>query len=321
MATSDTNGPFTPASHCTDDIYYIINSVDTCTGFDGSTLDCRYYHLGPLSSTSDCFPTGWQPIPGSFISSNGCPRGYTKECQHAEASEMTATCCPSNYNCQSSNLKDPAYRSTEPCYQHMDTRLTYVYTTKTAGRPSETSTITGEALGGLNAYGIEIRWGMSDLTSTAAMTSTTTTTSPLIPTINPTDQTTLPSSYPSPLSAGAGAGIGVGATAAFALILAGVFLLWRRRRERHEENMEVAQNILPLDGNLQPTDTILGHMCSDRSASAGLAQRPYYDTGCPEMPGQPPPLSSKFLKIWNHGRTVDWVGNFRRQNSVSVLDR
>ncbi|KAI0849987.1 hypothetical protein F5Y00DRAFT_261091 [Daldinia vernicosa] len=291
MAISDTDAPFDPASYCTDDIYYIINSVDTCTGFDGSTLDCRYYHLGPSTSTSDCFPTDWQPIPGSFISSSKCPSRYVNACQHAETSEMIATCCPIGYNCQSSNLKDPAYRSTEPCYQHMDTRLTYVYTTKTAGRPSETSTITGEALGGLNAYGIEIRWGMSDPTSTAATTSITTTDISLKPTVASTAQATLSSSsYPRPLSAGAGAGIGVGAAAAFALLLAGAFLLWRRRRKCPEEKVNVAQNTLPLDGNFRIADTMSGHTCSDRSASARLAQRPYQDTECSEMPGQSSPV-------------------------------
>ncbi|KAI1654080.1 hypothetical protein F4813DRAFT_234488 [Daldinia decipiens] len=78
--------------------------------------------------------------------------------------------------------------------------------------------------------------------------------------------------------------------AAFTCILARVFLLWRRRRKCHEEDIKTAENTLPPDGNLQPTDTMSGHTCSDRSASARLAQWPYYNTECSEMPGQSSPV-------------------------------
>ncbi|KAI0894380.1 hypothetical protein F4806DRAFT_472976 [Annulohypoxylon nitens] len=208
---------FIPASSCTQDIYFVVNQDVICNNARTSSA-CAYFHLGPTTSTSACFPTSWSPRSGAYISPGGCPSGYTVACAYTEAPESTATCCPSGFSCQTDQFHELSWRTSDICFQEMTSSVAYQYTISTAGQDPETSATSGVS-GQLNAYGVAIRWNSSDLT--AASTST-------------------PTGSIRGLSQGAKAAIGVGAAIAGILILVGAFLLWRRsRRHRKEEPVVV----------------------------------------------------------------------------------
>ncbi|KAI8966110.1 hypothetical protein F5Y11DRAFT_310351, partial [Daldinia sp. FL1419] len=283
MDTSQTTKVFTPSPSCTQDIYGLID-IKYCVGYTSSTSftkRCPFYHLGPSTSTSDCFPTDWQPTPGAFIYSDKCPSGYSIMCQHDNGLESTATCCPYHYSCQSAGSFDFGYRTTEACRLPMDTDVVYVFTTRTEGKPPETMTITGNSGGAINAFGVEIRWAASDPASSIVATSS------LGPKSTSTTRTPLSSSLLSSpsagsLSAGAGAGIGIGALAAVALIVAGAFLLWRRRRKNYGDKEAVVQNIPSPYESMQPVNRVSRYTGSDRSASTRPVQ--FHGTELFEMP-------------------------------------
>ncbi|KAN0079619.1 hypothetical protein V8E54_004833 [Elaphomyces granulatus] len=56
-----------------------------------------YYSLGP-PDTSDCFPSGWEPVTTANFSPGVCPLGYSIACTNHNSTdtfnETTATCCP-----------------------------------------------------------------------------------------------------------------------------------------------------------------------------------------------------------------------------------
>ncbi|KAI6086953.1 hypothetical protein F4821DRAFT_237272 [Hypoxylon rubiginosum] len=259
---------FSPAPSCTQDIYYVIVQDISCVDSGGSEVACRYFHLGPTTSTSDCFPTAWTPTPGAYISPGTCPDGYTVACAQSDMGEPenTGTCCPSGFSCQTDSTGFPWY-TTDLCVQHMADTLTYVYTTRTPGEDFETTTITGG--GGLNAFGVAIRWQASDLiASTTPMTSTSlpvttlastlsfspspgstptstpaytptsspASTVPSSPTSTPLAIETNASSDPGDLSIGTRVGIGVGAGIAFIVIFIGSYLLWRTWRKKRSRS-------------------------------------------------------------------------------------
>lgn len=80
---------FSPSPFCTVDIYRI-NATET----EGWYFD----HLGPLASTSACFPSGWAPDSSVYFSPAVCPSGYTIACSSllslGSVTETRATCCP-----------------------------------------------------------------------------------------------------------------------------------------------------------------------------------------------------------------------------------
>ncbi|KAI1394648.1 hypothetical protein F4819DRAFT_254343 [Hypoxylon fuscum] len=261
---------FSPAPSCTQDIYYVPVPDLSCVKGTSAIL-CRYYHLGPITSTSDCFPTSWSPSSGAYISPGACPRGYTIACAYTAQPEKTATCCPSGFGCQTLSEGFPWY-TTDLCTQPMADTLTYVYTTRTPGKDFETSTVTGggaeNAGGAINAFGVEIRWQPSDLTTTAPTSSLsfasstpasslTITTSSSFPTITAPVNTGL--------TTGTQVGIGIGTVALFFLLLAIAFLIWRRRRNKRQtgtapniaqgENFRQAKLTAEALGNGRQRDT------------------------------------------------------------------
>ncbi|XDG08018.1 hypothetical protein ABKA04_007633 [Annulohypoxylon sp. FPYF3050] len=228
--------PFDPASSCTLDIYYVVDQEITCYNISNSSpTACRHWHLGPTTSTSACFPTSWSSSSGAYMSPGGCPIGYTVACANTDEPERTATCCPSNFSCET-QIQGYPWFTTELCVQSMPNTITYKYTTSTPGGTLETSATTGDGI--LNAYGFAIRWHLSDLSTmtatsyaTPSMASSTSTTSNIATSI-PTSTTLSPS--PNDISSGAKAGIGIGAAIAGILMLTGAPLLWRRLRKRRQ---------------------------------------------------------------------------------------
>jgi hypothetical protein len=179
---------FTPSPSCLSDYYWI-----------GSFIS-----LGPPSTTA-CLPSGWQ-LTSQHFSPGQCPSGYVIACSTSIAlgslTETQATCCPSSYSCQTGDSWP--WFSTEPCARSFDAfpiASTLSITTMVNG----VTTVSPSVLthGGVNAYGISIRWQSTDFAITVTHPITTTLTSVITSTII-SNETTSHSLTP---SAAAGSGI------------------------------------------------------------------------------------------------------------------
>ena len=219
---------FTPSPSCLSD-YYATN---------------QFISLGP-PSTSACLPPGWQ-VTSQYFSPGLCPSGYVIACSTTDAvgslTETQATCCPSSYTCQTRN--DFAWFSTEPCSRDWDNfpEGSIIYVTSAVN--SSTTVISGVlATGGVNAYGISIRWQSQDFPATATSTTSNTPSPSFSPTSSIPSTRSLPTSFypsvsPTPnatasqgLSPGAAAGIGVVATViSLALVVVAMLVILRYRR-------------------------------------------------------------------------------------------
>ncbi|KAI0384430.1 hypothetical protein F5Y04DRAFT_229414 [Hypomontagnella monticulosa] len=251
-------GAFTPSPSCTTDLYYVSNP-------SGS-----YFHLGPTTSTSACFPRSWSPAASAFVSTSYCPSGYTVACANTAFAEKTGTCCPSGYGCQTKTSGGLPWQSTELCVASMPTSSTYVYTTQTPGRAAQRLTTTGTG-GSINAFGVQIRWTTTDAGKTATKTKTTTkspTDKPTAPTPKVTNSTSH-NSRPNRLSTGAKAGIGVGAAIAFLLLLAGAFFVWRRKRKGGKGDKEATRDA--PSGDDFPPEKMMSGAAGSEGAAAGAA--------------------------------------------------
>ena len=159
---------FTPSPSCLSDYYWI-----------GSFIS-----LGPPSTTA-CLPSGWQ-LTSQHFSPGQCPSGYVIACSTSIAlgslTETQATCCPSSYSCQTGD--NWPWFSTEPCARSFDAfpiASTLSITTMVNG----VATVSNSVLtyGGVNAYGISIRWQSTDFAITVTHPITTTLTSVITSTI------------------------------------------------------------------------------------------------------------------------------------------
>ena len=143
---------FEPSPSCLSDVY------STTTGI------LNYLSLGP-SESAQCFPSSWQPT-AQYFSPGICPSGYAIACSNTNGAETQATCCPSFYSCQTS--------TDWPQYSSM------ACTAVISDLPSQVTAITSgtsvipiglNAGGGINAFGISIRWKEGDITATASTSS------------------------------------------------------------------------------------------------------------------------------------------------------
>lgn len=148
---------FQPASSCISDIY------STTTGF------LNYLSLGPPDSP-ECFPSGWEPT-SQFFSPGICPSGYAVACQNINGGETQGICCPSSYSCQTST-NWPQY-STLSCTAQV-TDLPSTVTAVTSG--TSKVPIGLNYGGGVNTFGVSIRWKEKDFPTTATATATATAT-------------------------------------------------------------------------------------------------------------------------------------------------
>ncbi|KAI8966104.1 hypothetical protein F5Y11DRAFT_212556 [Daldinia sp. FL1419] len=276
MEASSSTTRFAPASSCVTDIYDLVDTLDGIYVQNGSSGPYRYYHLGPSTSDSNCFPTDWSPSSGAYMSTNQCPLGYHVACSLVNVPETTGTCCPENYSCQTESI-NWKYQTTDICVSTFHYGETLVFTTSTPGQGWQTST-TSVDWGAVNAYGIDIRWQTSSSPSIITPTSST------------TSIVTMISATPKSLSAGAGIGIGIGAAVAVVLLLVGAWLLWRRRRKGKGEKA-TAHETLPLEDHVHPADRVSAYTGSDRSASARPRQWATYNNAeWSEMQHISPPL-------------------------------
>jgi hypothetical protein len=237
---------FTPSPSCLSD-YYTTNS---------------FISLGP-PSTSACLPPGWQ-LTSQYFSPGLCPSGYVIACLTTDTlgslTETRATCCPSSYTCQSRS--DWPWFSTEPCSRDWDNfpEGSIFYITSTVG--SSTTVISGPLEGGgVNAYGISIRWQSQDFPATTTSITSNTPSPSFSPTSSVPSTSSLPTSFypsvsPTPsatasqgLSPGAAAGIGVVVTViSLALVAAAILFILRHRRRSKLEPTSPLQTERYRDG-------------------------------------------------------------------------
>src|SRR3984957_2910028 len=246
---------FTPSPSCLSDYYWI-----------GSFIS-----LGPPSTTA-CLPSGWQ-LTSQHFSPGQCPSGYVIACSTSIAlgslTETQATCCPSSYSCQTGD--NWPWFSTEPCARSFDAfpiASTLSITTMVNGVTAVSPSVLTH--GGVNAYGISIRWQSTDFAITVTHPITTTLTSVITSTII-SNETTSHSLTPS-AAAGSGianettshsltpsavAGIGVSVTLIFVAIIAVVTLFILRHcqcsisRRRSSVKDPRAQSELPREMGTQ----------------------------------------------------------------------
>jgi hypothetical protein len=205
---------FIPAPSCLSDYYWISTS---------------FISLGPPSSTG-CFPSGWQSE-SQYFSPGLCPSGYVIACSTTTAlgtfTETQATCCPSSYSCQKEDYFK--FYSTEPCTRNYDAFPT-TSTLSITSVANGTTTITPSVMttGGVNAFGVSIRWQSTDFTTTTASPAVITITSVVTATEVLTENKTTTYS----LTPGAAAGIGIGGTLILVAIIAVVAFLFLRHHRR-----------------------------------------------------------------------------------------
>lgn len=260
---------FVPDAACLSDVYKYF-PVESNAGESGE----YFLHLGPPDATK-CLPSGWAST-SQYFSPGVCPSGYSQACWATSSAgtdiETLATCCPSGYTCATLPSESyaswlPVLYSTEVCVGtggRGSSLGTFAVTKVVDGTTATSNTILE---GGVNAYGVSIRFqakaatatgsgggssGSSSATissDTGGISSTTITSS----TASSTSTSTGSSNTKSGLSTGAKAGIGAGAAVLGAALLA--FLIWfalRRRRgvagNGHEQSLMHGK--LPMYGGV-----------------------------------------------------------------------
>lgn len=251
---------FVPASSCLTDVYLYYTSLKS------QTHPYYFYSLGP-PDTSDCFPSGWEPVTTTYFSPGVCPHGYDVACSNynfiGTLTETIATCCPkldskhslwklrglktnsglhSGYTC----YIGPGWYTGEACASEItSSRFITVTTTNPQGSgTTQTELLVGD---GINAFGVIIQYQSSDfITGVSTTSQQTSLTSPgasasataVASTSAAITSTSIPSSGLS-TSARISMGAGIGGGLALLLVFGGV-CFWlgtlrvrRRRSESH----------------------------------------------------------------------------------------
>ncbi|ORY12216.1 hypothetical protein BCR34DRAFT_600780 [Clohesyomyces aquaticus] len=236
---------FTPTPSCLgSDIWRIFTS--------GAGVVTLYDQQGP-PSTIDCLPSGYTPVTTAYYSPAQCPWGYTPAAQFintyaGNVTETTQTCCPTGRNFTTQATGNQPSFSSLPfltslmCHSAHTASGMYQVTSSRSGMIATTSVPFGPdggegPNGGINAYGVVVRFQATDFASaTSTLISTTNTGMPL-----PT-QSSRPPSQPSSTSLSTAAKAGIAsATAVLAIgILATILILWTRRRRRTRASEEAA---------------------------------------------------------------------------------
>ncbi|KAJ5467366.1 hypothetical protein N7475_005118 [Penicillium sp. IBT 31633x] len=236
---------FTPASECLND-FWLLNSQ-----YSGSRS--HWANLGP-ENTRKCLPSGWSPL--TYYSPGiACPSGWAMAANYTSAGETIGTkqlcrglevpddvshaefCRPSSWAFTTRKCCiDKFWHTIEVCDFGVTANINYTYThTNTPGITEAAFGSMTAGIDGWNAYGVELRWKLTDLPSAPATTFVSPTTSA---TLQPSPATTTategqePSERSSSWSIGAKAGTGIGATLGTILIILGICFLLRRRNCR-----------------------------------------------------------------------------------------
>ncbi|KAI0197101.1 hypothetical protein EV127DRAFT_415598 [Xylaria flabelliformis] len=255
-------------SKCAEDLVDVYKYFTTSPGW--------YFLLqGPVEQTS-CYPSGYTADSRQYYSPARCPTGFTSACQSHNVAgtveETVVRCCPtySSFACQTTIHY--SWEKTLGCTNVQDTATTTAWTvSQVTNGITALETSTG-AIGGVNAYQIQVGFQSTDFsssTSTPIRTTESSTMSPT-PTPRPTTQSATTgaplgsssnhgdssssssSITKDKLSGGATAGIVVGALAGLLLVAA---LIWvqvrKRRRQRAGDDPDTQQpDILPAPNDV-----------------------------------------------------------------------
>ncbi|KAI1284752.1 hypothetical protein F5Y07DRAFT_13599 [Xylaria sp. FL0933] len=216
---------FALASSCSTDLNHVYK-IYTSSEF--------YLLQGPVEQTS-CYPSSYAANSKQYYSPGQCPTGFTSACQ----SDTIVRCCPTqaSFVCQSSF--DHAWEQTLGCVVPQDPATTTVWTVSqvSSGRTA-LATYTG-AVGGLNAYQIQVATSTSN---TKTKTKTTTAKSQTHPTTTKSSSSSSSGgktghhgkSSSHGLSSGAIAGIVVGVIAGIGAVVTPLWLKLRNRGKQQD---------------------------------------------------------------------------------------
>ncbi|TGJ80804.1 hypothetical protein E0Z10_g7947 [Xylaria hypoxylon] len=235
-----------------DDVYKVF------TSFDG------WYFLiqGPVEQTS-CYPSGYSANSKQYYSPARCPTGFTSACQSSNVagtvSETVVRCCPTHESFVCQSTVSYGWEATLGCVNLQDTSTTTVWTVSQVSSGETALTTYTNAIGGINAYQVQVGFQSTDFASSTSTTRTTksSTQSQTQSQTQATAHTTIAS--PSDISGsnnnssktgrkhgngvggGAIAGIVIGAIAGLLIIAALIWLQIRKRRQRNEEAQQAEQ--------------------------------------------------------------------------------
>ncbi|KAL2823445.1 hypothetical protein BDW59DRAFT_163226 [Aspergillus cavernicola] len=245
---------FTPAPECLEDLWRL-NS-------EWSGVYTYFANLGP-DNTEKCLPSGWDSTV-YYSPGLACPSGFLTGSTSVSDGETIATCCPvytkSRWTFVQRTPGDDAkpWHTFESCYYNMTADAEYTITNTDDGSTFTSATAGSMTSGdGWNAYGLEIRWRASDLSSAPATASASATETETTP------QGTSEESSGLSTGAKAGIGIGVGVGGLLAILAVG-FLILRGRKRRGEDS-----------GDLSGTN---GDLCP-----GGPVQHELYGSGSPML--------------------------------------
>ncbi|KAI0865202.1 hypothetical protein F4860DRAFT_348000 [Xylaria cubensis] len=237
------------------------------------TTSAGWYFLlqGPVEQTS-CYPSGYTADSRQYYSPARCPTGFTSACQSHNVAgtveETVVRCCPTHSSFACQTTIHYSWEKTLGCTNVQDTATTTAWTvSQVTDGITALGTSTG-AIGGVNAYQIQVGFQSTDFASSTSTPIRTTKSSTMSPTSTPTPRLTTQSATTGAplgsssdhnggsssssitkdkLSGGATAGIVVGALAGLLLVAA---LIWvqvrKRRRQRAGDDPDTQQSgILP----------------------------------------------------------------------------
>ncbi|KAJ5212746.1 uncharacterized protein N7498_004392 [Penicillium cinerascens] len=209
---------------------------DISASFDDVSATSMVYTIGPTTSASQCFPSGWKS--SSYFSPGLCPSGYTvgfsTRVNINTITETRASCCPSYVTGIHPLLW--SYWELEACTNSITLDRELNANAGQTGAPCHGWAVdaNGSYLGVLYADAVSIRWQSTDFTQATATTIYTTSTDlPEIPTGQHSGLPEIPTYHHSGLTTGAKAGIGVGVTLGVILAVGGAlgfFYFLRKRR-------------------------------------------------------------------------------------------
>ncbi|GAP83816.1 putative Gag polyprotein [Rosellinia necatrix] len=200
-----------------------------------------YYLLhGPVEQTS-CYPSGYAAKKTEYYSPARCPTGFTTACRRTNKAgtvvETVVTCCPthSELMCLTTPGNEP--QSTLGCTAAVVESITTTWTVSQELNGITSRTISTGAIGGVNAYGVEVRFQSTDFASSTTSESTSETDSTLVtPPSTPSNSPINNEKNSNDLSGGAIAGIVPGALVG---ILLTIGVIWKVRRNRPRQQVHI----------------------------------------------------------------------------------
>ncbi|KAK0119596.1 hypothetical protein ONS95_011036 [Cadophora gregata] len=233
---------FVPASSCLSNVYQYFPDPS-------NTLE-YYLQLGAEDQKNKCLPPGWAAT-SQYFSPAVCPTGYSQACWVTSSlganSETLATCCPSGFTCAtlpgvSYPTWLPSLYSTQVCVGsggQGSSIGTFAVTKVTDGTTVVSNPV---LLGGVNAYGVSIRFkAEATAPTTGGSHSATGNPSATTTSAGASSPSTWMPNTESGLSTSAKAGIGAGAGAVGVTLLAFLACFALRRRKRATVHVDEIQ--------------------------------------------------------------------------------